>query len=162
MRVTLPLLRIPPARAPILRYGVAVFSTALALIPSAAHFFELFNKVGLSEGQYFVVQGIYRGWALFGYVWLAAMIVDFALAVALWRRGERAWHAVIAGVLIAISFAIFFARIYPANQATANWTTIPAGWQLLRTQWEFGHAVDAVLAFIALGLVTLAAIGSRD
>jgi PAS domain S-box-containing protein len=34
MRVTLPLLRIPPARAPILRYGVAVLSTALALIPA--------------------------------------------------------------------------------------------------------------------------------
>ena len=34
MRVTLPLLRIPPARAPILRYGVAVLSTALALIPT--------------------------------------------------------------------------------------------------------------------------------
>ncbi len=34
MRVTLPLLRIPAARAPILRYGVAVLSTALALIPT--------------------------------------------------------------------------------------------------------------------------------
>ena len=34
MRVTLPLLRIPPARAPIIRYGVAVLSTALALIPT--------------------------------------------------------------------------------------------------------------------------------
>jgi PAS domain S-box-containing protein len=34
MRVTFPLLRIPPARAPILRYGVAVLSTALALIPT--------------------------------------------------------------------------------------------------------------------------------
>ena len=34
MRVTLPLLGIPPARAPILRYGVAVLSTSLALIPT--------------------------------------------------------------------------------------------------------------------------------
>jgi PAS domain S-box-containing protein len=34
MRVTLPLLRIAPGRAPILRYGVAVLSTALALIPT--------------------------------------------------------------------------------------------------------------------------------
>jgi PAS domain S-box-containing protein len=34
MRVTLPLLRIKPARAPILRYGVAVLSTTLALIPA--------------------------------------------------------------------------------------------------------------------------------
>ncbi len=34
MRVTLPLLRIPPDRAAVLRYGVAVLSTALALIPT--------------------------------------------------------------------------------------------------------------------------------
>jgi PAS domain S-box-containing protein len=34
MRVTLPLLRIAPARAPILRYGVAILSTTLALIPA--------------------------------------------------------------------------------------------------------------------------------
>jgi PAS domain S-box-containing protein len=34
MRVSIPLLRIPPARAPILRYGVAVLSTTLALIPT--------------------------------------------------------------------------------------------------------------------------------
>jgi PAS domain S-box-containing protein len=34
MRVTLPLLRIQPASAPILRYGVAVLSTTLALIPA--------------------------------------------------------------------------------------------------------------------------------
>jgi PAS domain S-box-containing protein len=34
MRFSLPLLRIQPARAPILRYGVALFSTTLALIPA--------------------------------------------------------------------------------------------------------------------------------
>ncbi len=34
MRVTFPLLRIQPTRAPILRYGVAVLSTTLALIPA--------------------------------------------------------------------------------------------------------------------------------
>lgn len=34
MRVTLPLLSIKPTRAPILRYGVAILSTTLALIPA--------------------------------------------------------------------------------------------------------------------------------
>jgi len=34
MRVTLPLLRIQPTRAPVLRYGVAILSTTLALIPA--------------------------------------------------------------------------------------------------------------------------------
>ena len=61
MRVTLPLLRIPPARAPILRYGVAVLSTALALIPTV-----LLPDVGESRlalfGVAVMVSAWYGGW----------------------------------------------------------------------------------------------------
>src|SRR5215472_17006542 len=61
MRVTLPLLRIPPARAPILRYGVAVLSTALALIPTG-----LLPDVGESRlalfGAAVMVSAWYGGW----------------------------------------------------------------------------------------------------
>jgi hypothetical protein len=42
--------------------------TAPALVPVGAHLFELPNKIGLSEEHYFLVQSIYRGWALFGIV----------------------------------------------------------------------------------------------
>jgi hypothetical protein len=38
--------------------------TALAVVPAGAHFFELPNKIRLSQEQYFTEQGIYRGWAL--------------------------------------------------------------------------------------------------
>jgi hypothetical protein len=38
--------------------------TALALVPAGAHLFELPNKIGLSQDRYFIVQSIYRGWAL--------------------------------------------------------------------------------------------------
>ena len=141
---------------------VAVLLTALALIPSAAHFFELPHKIALPGRQYFLVQGIYRGWAFFGYVWFGAMIVDFALGVALWRQGKRALHAFVAGLLIAATLVIFLARIYPANLATLNWTTMPPDWRQARTKWEYGHAADAFLGFAALGFVTLAATGSRD
>jgi PAS domain S-box-containing protein len=61
MRVTLPLLRIPPARAPILRYGVAVLSTALALIPTI-----LLTNVSESRlalfGVAVMVAAWYGGW----------------------------------------------------------------------------------------------------
>jgi len=61
MRVTLPLLRIPPARAPILRYGVAVLSTALALIPTV-----LLTDVSESRlalfGVAVMVSAWYGGW----------------------------------------------------------------------------------------------------
>ena len=33
---------------------LAVVLTALALVPGGAHFFELPNKIGLGEQQYFV------------------------------------------------------------------------------------------------------------
>ena len=42
----------------------AVILTAFALVPAGAHFFELPNKIRLSQEQYFTEQGIYRGWAL--------------------------------------------------------------------------------------------------
>jgi PAS domain S-box-containing protein len=61
MRVTLPLLRIPGARAPILRYGVAVLSTALALIPTV-----LLTDVSESRlalfGVAVMVSAWYGGW----------------------------------------------------------------------------------------------------
>ncbi|MGP0017259.1 MAG: ATP-binding protein [Candidatus Sulfotelmatobacter sp.] len=61
MRVTLPLLRIPAARAPILRYGVAVLSTALALIPTI-----LLSNVSESRlalfGVAVMVSAWYGGW----------------------------------------------------------------------------------------------------
>ena len=61
MRVTLPLLRIPQARAPILRYGVAVLSTALALIPTV-----LLTDVSESRlalfGVAVMVSAWYGGW----------------------------------------------------------------------------------------------------
>ena len=61
MRVNLSLLRIPPARAPILRYGVAVLSTALALIPTV-----LLTNVSESRlalfGVAVMVSAWYGGW----------------------------------------------------------------------------------------------------
>src|SRR5260370_11480903 len=61
MRVTLPLLRIQPARAPILLYGVAVLSTTLALIPALL----LPNIAGSRRAVFAVavmVSAWYGGW----------------------------------------------------------------------------------------------------
>jgi hypothetical protein len=52
---------------------VAVILTALGFVPGGAHLFELPNKIALSERDYLVAQSIYRGWALFGSIIVAAM-----------------------------------------------------------------------------------------
>ena len=61
MRVTLPLLRIPAARAPILRYGVALLSTALALIPTVMLADVSESRLALF-GVAVMVSAWYGGW----------------------------------------------------------------------------------------------------
>src|SRR5215468_3043173 len=94
---------------------LAVILTALALIPAGAHLFELPNKINLAQDQYFTVQNIYRGWALF-----AAVL--FTLVLAIMLRGERLafWLALAAFLCMAATVAIFFTWTFPANQATNN------------------------------------------
>lgn len=134
---------------------LALVLTALMLVPSGAHLFALPNKIGLEQEPYFIVQGIYRGWALFGVVFLGALVANGVLAAAL--RGERRAYgfALLATLLILAMLTVFFTWTFPANQATANWTTVPANWELLRAQWEWSHVASAMLSFLAFLSTTL-------
>jgi hypothetical protein len=130
---------------------------ALALVPAGAHLAELPNKMALGRDDYFVVQQIYAGWALFGVVVLGALLSTAALTVAL-RRQPGLWLALTAFLCIAGTQAVFWTFTYPANSATGNWTAIPQDWITLRAQWEYSHAASAVLDLCAvLALSALAA-----
>lgn len=141
---------------------LSIILMALAFVPSAAHLFEMPNKVGMSEGDYFIAQGIYRGWARFGIVLVGALVSDLVLAAML--RGHRTASilAFIGALSIATVLATFFIWIYPANQATENWTVVTENWPALRTHWEYGHAANAILTFLGLCCVTLAALSARN
>lgn len=141
---------------------LAVLLTALYLVPTGAHLFELPNKIGLPQQPYFVVQQIYRGWAWFGMVIPAAIAANLAAGLILLRRRRRPWPAFAAGFLLLLSLVVFFAWTYPTNQATHNWTFVPPDWQALRQQWEASHAANAILTFLALCCATWSAMTARD
>jgi hypothetical protein len=140
----------------------AVVLTALALVPAGAHLFELPNKISLSQEEYFVVQSIYRGWALFGVVLIGALVVNLALALMVRDQRASFWLALAAFILVAGTLAVFFTWTWPANQATSNWTVPTDNWRELRAHWEYAHAANAVLTFIALCCVTLSVLMTRD
>ena len=137
--------------------------TAIILVPSGAHLFELPGKIDLARDAYFTVQGIYAGWALFGTPIIAAILANGALYMTLRRRAPQAarW-ALASAALIAASLAVFFIWIFPANQATANWTTIPDNWEALRWHWEYAHAANALILFAALLATAMAAASPED
>jgi hypothetical protein len=141
---------------------LAILLTAMSLIPAGAHLFALLNKIDLGAEQYFLVQGIYRGWNLFGFVLIPAIVVDLALAIMLRRQSTPFRLALFASGCMAATLAIFFIWVYPANVAADMWTTIPENWQALRRQWEYGHAVNAVVTFVAFCSLTLAVVIARE
>ena len=129
---------------------LAVVLTALALLPGGAHLMALPAKISMPQGPYFVVQQIYRGWALAGVVIFLAIFANL-LAALLTRESRRRWQLFgAAALLIAATLAVFVLWTYPANQATGNWTSVPENWEQLRTEWEYSHAANAAITFLAL------------
>ena len=133
----------------------------LALVSAGAHFFALPNKIDLAQQTYFIVQRIYRGWALFGFVLFPALAASLVLTVMLRRERAAFWLALAAFLCLAAGLAIFFHWTFPANQATDNWTTVPADWQALRRQWEYSHAANAILTFVGLCCAILSTLVAR-
>src|SRR5262245_37737299 len=138
---------------------LAIVLTGLALGAPGAHLFELPNKIGLAQNQYFTVQGIYQGWWIVGLALPAAFLANLSLALAVRHLDRSAfWLALAAAALIAANLVIFFLWTQPANAATANWTTRPENWQLLRQQWEYSHAINAGVIFLAFCAATAASL----
>jgi hypothetical protein len=133
---------------------IALVLSAVALIPLGAHLFALPNKLHLAVTDYFVVQNIYRGWALFGFVLFANLFALAALATVVRMQTVPFALVLLSFCCQVASLAVFFTFVFPANQATDNWTAIPGNWELLRQNWEYGHAASAALSFI--GFCTLA------
>lgn len=136
-------------------YFFSLLFAALAMAPAFAHLLELLNKIDLPRDEYFIVQQIYRGWALLGIVVFGALLSTLVLTVMLrhWRRPFI--FSLIAFLCIVGTQVIFWTYTQPANLATDNWTMIPQNWEALRRQWEYSHAASAVLNFIAFGALVL-------
>src|SRR6516164_9253645 len=134
---------------------LAVISVALCLIPAGAHFFELANKMSLSTAEYMTTQKIYAGWSFFGVVIICAIVCTFMHTLMV--RAERTAFLLSLTALLCLGAmqVIFWTFTYPMNVATNNWTITPQDFETARRQWEYSHAVNAVLAFVALVTITL-------
>jgi membrane protease YdiL (CAAX protease family) len=140
---------------------LAVLLTALALVPAGAHLLAMPNKLAMGRDAYLAAQAAYAGWAFAGILPIGAILACLGLALRQQQpphsEGSSPWPA-LAALLLAAGLAVFFHWTLPANQATANWTRLPEAWEALRADWEWSHAANAVLTFLALCAVLGAAI----
>jgi hypothetical protein len=129
---------------------LAIVSTALFLVPTGAHLFELASKLALSESEYMTVQMIYTDWSLFGIVIVIALLATLVHTVIVRADRIALASSLVAFVLLAMTQAIFWMFTYPMNVASRNWTVVPEHFEAARRQWEYSHAASAVLTFAAL------------
>jgi hypothetical protein len=137
---------------------LAIVVTGLALIAPAAHLFELPGKIHMSGDDYFVVQRIYLGWWMVGLLLPAAFLANLALAAVVRHDTPAFLFAIAAAALVAVNLAIFIVWTQPVNTITENWAVRPENWQALRQQWEYSHAVNAGVTFLAFCAATIAAL----
>lgn len=133
----------------------AILTTALALVPGAAHALELPNKMRMSRDEYLVVQRIYRGWEFVGIVVVAALGSTVWLAAM--SGSTVAW---LAAGLIAGTQIVFWSRTFPVNRRTRNWSQVGEDWMAHRRRWEFSHALSALLNLGALICATLVGVNA--
>lgn len=137
---------------------VAVLLVGLSLVPGGAHLAELPNKMRLAPADYMTVQTIYAGWALWGFVIIAALAAIFAHAIAFRHDSMVRWLSLGAFTALLTNRMIFWTYTLPVNKLTRHWTITPPDLELARRQWEYSHAANAVFTFVAFVLITLAAL----
>jgi hypothetical protein len=142
-------------------YFLSLMLTAIAMSLALAHLFELPNKIDISAAHYVIVQRNYDNWVLIGLIVPAAFLSVVALTIALRGTGAPFALALIALLLLVGELVAFWGFIFPVNQATQNWTMLPDNWQALRSQWEYAHAVRAILYVLAFGTLVISVLDWR-
>ena len=109
-----------------------------------------------ATAEYMTTQKIYAGWSFFGVAIIAAILLTHTLMV----RAERMAFLLSLTALLCLGATqvIFWTFTYPMNVATNNWTITPQDFEAARQQWEYSHAVNAVLTFVAFVTTTLSAL----
>jgi len=140
---------------------LTIVMVALCLVPAGAHFFELANKMSLSPAAYMTVQKIYAGWSLFGIPIITALLLTLIQAFLVRNDRPAFILSLSAALCLTATQVIFWMFTYPINRATDNWTVLPEAFEASRRQWEYSHAVNAVLTFAAFVSVILSALSHK-
>lgn len=139
----------------------ALIFVALALVPAGAHLASLLNKINRAPEAYLIMQQAYNGWALFGIVVFGALLTTALHTILVWRQRGPFWLSLAAFLLIVATQIVFWTFTYPANAATNNWTVVPANFEDWRQQWEYSHAMNAILTLVAFILLVLSVLETR-
>jgi hypothetical protein len=142
---------------------IALVVAALSLAPSFAHALESYPRLTIWSPELWRDATVFNAqfwlFAVIGApIDILAILVPAGLTILV--RGMRPQFALTLGATLcfALGLAIWFAVVATANSVLATWTPglIPADFDAVRRQWEFGHLAIAGVKLVAFALLALA------
>jgi len=135
---------------------LAFVLAGLALIRPMMDLAALPSVISLPQDEYAAVQYANQSWAWLQFIQLASFFSIVGLFFFEREHNRVIWPiggAFIAQLLILVLYVGF---TLPINIATFNWTFFPdSNWVWLRTQWEYAHALSAIIGGISFVLLLL-------
>jgi hypothetical protein len=141
----------------------SMMTTAVTMSAAVAHLMELPAKMRYEPRLYVRLhRTLYPTFGkTAGISEIASVLTTGALALWMRKQHSKAFPltAAAAGCLAA-AHGTFWAVVQPANRTMASWPldNIPPDWTRWRDQWEYAHAVRAVLITGALGALAASAL----
>lgn len=148
---------------------ITTMLASLSMAMAFAHLLEMPPRLEWDASLWIgttVEGGVFR---LFGSVGAViettTWVLALALAFSLRHVPGPAFRLTVAGAALLIAaYAIWWLFVFPADQVHVTWTpeAYPPDWERWRDQWEYAHAVRAVLLILGLAALVLSALSVRS
>jgi hypothetical protein len=140
---------------------ITIMLTAFSLSLSMAHLFELPQRMQFDQQLWVKVTVFANVYRLFGSVGalfeVGAILSAILLAFLVRRRGASFYWTLGGTVLLVLALVSWIVFVAPMNAEFAKWLTnpVPQNWTRYRNQWEYAHAINAVIKIIGFSLLLL-------
>ena len=138
---------------------LTIMLTALSLSAAFAHLLEMPAKLNYDGALWLtLLQTLYPTYGMVsGIGEIGAVVATVILTVAV-RSAPRVFHwSLLAALCMVVTHAIFWIWVQPVNTELVPLApdALPTNWTQLRNQWEYGHAVRAILQIVALAALVM-------
>jgi uncharacterized membrane protein len=140
---------------------ITLMLASFSLSLSMTHLLELPQRMQFDQELWVRVTVFENVYKLFGSVGAAFEITAILTAIVLLfllRKRSSTFYWTLGGVIFfVLAFVSWIMFVAPMNAEFAKWLTtpIPVDWRQYRNQWEYAHAINALIKIIGLSLLVI-------
>jgi hypothetical protein len=140
---------------------ITIMLASLSLGLSMAHLLELPRRMQFDQQLWVrvtVFENVYRYFGSVGAAFeIGSVLAAIVLAFLVRKRGSTFYWTLGGAILLVLALVSWVIFVAPMNAEFATWLTnpVPPDWTRYRNQWEYAHAVNALLKMIGLSSLVI-------